>query len=172
MGRATDVLGLEKPSAERRKGAKCCGGFVNRRSRVQSPHWLHPSLAFRKLRMAGHFLHPMQKMTFPSSSEEQRRAGSATRRVLPASLRPLVFCQAPPTLRLFSKGFVRTQTWLSGLSFPLPFRSRKIQTKSPDFTVQHIGPSPSGADWLRESADQIAHLRVLRANNQWESLSN
>jgi hypothetical protein len=30
----------------------------------------------------------------------------------------------------------------------------------------------AGAAWLRESADQIAHLRVLRANNQWESLWN
>lgn len=30
----------------------------------------------------------------------------------------------------------------------------------------------AGAAWLRDHADQIAHLRVLRANRQWESLWN
>jgi hypothetical protein len=30
----------------------------------------------------------------------------------------------------------------------------------------------AGAAWLREHADQLAHLRVLRANHQWESLWN
>jgi len=30
----------------------------------------------------------------------------------------------------------------------------------------------AGAAWLRGHADQIAHLRVLRANRQWESLWN
>lgn len=30
----------------------------------------------------------------------------------------------------------------------------------------------AGAAWLRESADQIAHLRVLRANHQWASFWN
>jgi hypothetical protein len=30
----------------------------------------------------------------------------------------------------------------------------------------------AGAAWLKESADQIAHLRVLRANQQWETLWN
>ena len=29
-----------------------------------------------------------------------------------------------------------------------------------------------GAAWLRDHADQIAHLRVLRANHQWQSLWN
>ena len=30
----------------------------------------------------------------------------------------------------------------------------------------------AGTAWLQHHADQIAHLRVLRANNQWESLWN
>ena len=30
----------------------------------------------------------------------------------------------------------------------------------------------AGAAWLQNHADQIAHLRVLRANRQWESLWN
>lgn len=30
----------------------------------------------------------------------------------------------------------------------------------------------AGTAWLRDHADQIAHLRVLRANRQWESLWN
>jgi len=30
----------------------------------------------------------------------------------------------------------------------------------------------AGAAWLQDHADQIAHLRVLRANRQWESLWN
>ena len=30
----------------------------------------------------------------------------------------------------------------------------------------------AGTAWLRQHADQIAHLRVLRANRQWESLWN
>ena len=30
----------------------------------------------------------------------------------------------------------------------------------------------AGAAWLPDHADQIAHLRVLRANNQWLSLWN
>lgn len=30
----------------------------------------------------------------------------------------------------------------------------------------------AGAAWLRESADQIAHLRVLRANNHWAAFWN
>ena len=30
----------------------------------------------------------------------------------------------------------------------------------------------SGTTWLQKHADQIAHLRVLRANHQWESFWN
>jgi hypothetical protein len=30
----------------------------------------------------------------------------------------------------------------------------------------------AGAAWLADHADQIAHLRVLRANNQWQSIWN
>jgi hypothetical protein len=30
----------------------------------------------------------------------------------------------------------------------------------------------AGAAWLKEHADQIAHLRVLRANQYWPSLWN
>ena len=30
----------------------------------------------------------------------------------------------------------------------------------------------AGAAWLHDHADQIAHLRVLRANHQWESFWN
>jgi hypothetical protein len=30
----------------------------------------------------------------------------------------------------------------------------------------------AGTAWLHDNADQIAHLRVLRANRQWQSLWN
>jgi hypothetical protein len=38
--------------------------------------------------------------------------------------------------------------------------------------VLHGRLKKAGAAWLLEHADQIAHLRVLRANQQWESLWN
>jgi hypothetical protein len=30
----------------------------------------------------------------------------------------------------------------------------------------------AGTAWLHDNADQIAHLRVLRANRQWQTLWN
>ena len=38
--------------------------------------------------------------------------------------------------------------------------------------VLHARLKKAGAAWLPETADQIAHLRVLRANRQWQSLWN
>ncbi|MCU0789263.1 MAG: hypothetical protein MUC91_13950 [Verrucomicrobia bacterium] len=38
--------------------------------------------------------------------------------------------------------------------------------------VLHARLKKAGAAWLHDHADQIAHLRVLRANRQWESLWN
>jgi hypothetical protein len=38
--------------------------------------------------------------------------------------------------------------------------------------VLHARLKKAGAAWLQNHADQIAHLRVLRANHQWESLWN
>jgi len=38
--------------------------------------------------------------------------------------------------------------------------------------VLQVRLKKAGAAWLRGHADQIAHLRVLRANRQWESLWN
>jgi hypothetical protein len=38
--------------------------------------------------------------------------------------------------------------------------------------VLHARLKKSGAAWLPDTADQIAHLRVLRANRQWQSLWN
>ena len=38
--------------------------------------------------------------------------------------------------------------------------------------VLHARLKKAGAAWLADSADQIAHLRVLRANQQWESFWN
>jgi Uncharacterised protein family (UPF0236) len=38
--------------------------------------------------------------------------------------------------------------------------------------VLHARLKKAGAAWLRQSADQIAHLRVLRANGQWLDLWN
>jgi len=38
--------------------------------------------------------------------------------------------------------------------------------------VLHARLKKAGAAWLQDHADQIAHLRVLRANRQWESLWN
>ena len=38
--------------------------------------------------------------------------------------------------------------------------------------VLHARLKKAGAAWLRDHADQIGHLRVLRANRQWQSLWN
>ena len=38
--------------------------------------------------------------------------------------------------------------------------------------VLHARLKKAGTAWLQDHADQIAHLRVLRANRQWESLWN
>lgn len=38
--------------------------------------------------------------------------------------------------------------------------------------VLHARLKKAGTAWLPETADQIAHLRVLRANRQWQSLWN
>lgn len=38
--------------------------------------------------------------------------------------------------------------------------------------VLHSRLKKAGTAWLRRHADEIAHLRVLRANNQWQSLWN
>jgi hypothetical protein len=38
--------------------------------------------------------------------------------------------------------------------------------------VLHSRLKKAGAAWLQDHADQIAHLRVLRANRQWESFWN
>jgi len=38
--------------------------------------------------------------------------------------------------------------------------------------VLHARLKKAGTAWLEDHADQIAHLRVLRANRQWESLWN
>jgi hypothetical protein len=38
--------------------------------------------------------------------------------------------------------------------------------------VLHARLKKAGTAWLPETADQIAHLRVLRANRQWETLWN
>lgn len=38
--------------------------------------------------------------------------------------------------------------------------------------VLHARLKKAGAAWLHDHADQIAHLRVLRANNQWEAFWN
>lgn len=38
--------------------------------------------------------------------------------------------------------------------------------------VLHSRLKKAGTAWLRDHADQIAHLRVLRANQQWDSLWN
>ncbi len=38
--------------------------------------------------------------------------------------------------------------------------------------VLHSRLKKAGTAWLRDHADQIAHLRVLRANNQWQTFWN
>ena len=38
--------------------------------------------------------------------------------------------------------------------------------------VLHSRLKKAGSSWLRSHADDIAHLRVLRANCQWQSLWN
>lgn len=56
------------------------------------------------------------------------------------------------------------------LKLGLPIGSGMIE--SGHRHVLHGRLKKAGAAWLQEHADQIAHLRVLRANQQWEILWN
>ena len=56
------------------------------------------------------------------------------------------------------------------LALGLPIGSGMIE--SGHRHVLHARLKKAGAAWLPETADQIAHLRVLRANNAWQSLWN
>jgi hypothetical protein len=56
------------------------------------------------------------------------------------------------------------------LKLGLPIGSGMIE--SGHRHVLHARLKKAGAAWLKDSADQIAHLRVLRANHQWLSLWN
>jgi hypothetical protein len=56
------------------------------------------------------------------------------------------------------------------LTLGLPIGSGMIE--SGHRHVLHARLKKAGAAWLPNHADQIAHLRVLRANNQWLSLWN
>jgi hypothetical protein len=56
------------------------------------------------------------------------------------------------------------------LKLGLPIGSGMIE--SGHRHVLHARLKKAGAAWLKDSADQIAHLRVLRANDQWLSLWN
>lgn len=56
------------------------------------------------------------------------------------------------------------------LKLGLPIGSGMIE--SGHRHVLHARLKKAGAAWLATSADQIAHLRVLRANQQWESFWN
>jgi hypothetical protein len=56
------------------------------------------------------------------------------------------------------------------LALGLPIGSGMIE--SGHRHVRHARLKKAGTAWLPDSADQIAHLRVLRANRQWQSLWN
>ena len=56
------------------------------------------------------------------------------------------------------------------LKLGLPIGSGMIESSHRH--VLHARLKKAGTAWLREHADQIAHLRVLRANRQWQSLWN
>ena len=56
------------------------------------------------------------------------------------------------------------------LQLGLPIGSGMIE--SGHRHVLHARLKKAGTAWLQDHADQIAHLRVLRANRQWESLWN
>jgi hypothetical protein len=56
------------------------------------------------------------------------------------------------------------------LALGLPIGSGMIE--SGHRHVLHARLKKAGAAWLPDTADQIAHLRVLRANRQWQSLWN
>ena len=56
------------------------------------------------------------------------------------------------------------------LALGLPIGSGMIE--SGHRHVLHARLKKAGTAWLPDTADQIAHLRVLRANHQWLSLWN
>ena len=58
----------------------------------------------------------------------------------------------------------------NALALGLPIGSGMIE--SGHRHVLHARLKKAGTAWLQDNADQIAHLRVLRANRQWEALWN
>lgn len=56
------------------------------------------------------------------------------------------------------------------LALGLPIGSGMIE--SGHRHVLHARLKKAGTTWIKDHADQIAHLRVMRANNQWASLWN
>ena len=56
------------------------------------------------------------------------------------------------------------------LRFGLPIGSGMIESGHRHVLQARL--KKAGTAWLRDPADQIAHLRVLRANHQWESFWN
>lgn len=58
----------------------------------------------------------------------------------------------------------------NALALGLPIGSGMIE--SGHRHVLHARLKKAGAAWLQDNADQVAHLRVLRANHQWDALWN
>ena len=109
-------------------------------------------------------------------TQQQRLKRGAVPKVLAALAEQLEAEATPDDQAPVRAGHRYLGNRLDALDYPgalalgLPIGSGMIE--SGHRHVLHARLKQAGTAWLPDHADQIAHLRVLRANNQWSSLWN
>jgi Uncharacterised protein family (UPF0236) len=118
---------------------------------------------------------PSQPDRWRKTQQKRLRAG-AVQKVL-AALEPHVEPEHTPDLEApVRNGYRYLSNRLDYLDYPhalelgLPIGSGMIESGHRHVLQARL--KKAGTAWLPEHADQIAHLRVLRANHQWSSLWN
>ena len=118
---------------------------------------------------------PAQPHTWRRTQQKRLRSG-AVQKVLASLTEHLEPEGTPDEQAPVSKAHRYISNRLDCLDYPsalklgLPIGSGMIESGHRHVLQARL--KKAGAAWLREHADQIAHLRVLRANHQWESLWN
>jgi hypothetical protein len=109
------------------------------------------------------------------TQQKRLRAGAAQKVI--AELEPRVEPEKTPDLDApVRKGYRYLSNRMDCLDYPhalalgLPIGSGMIESGHRHVLQARL--KKAGTAWLPEHADQIAHLRVLRANHQWSSLWN
>jgi Uncharacterised protein family (UPF0236) len=109
-------------------------------------------------------------------TQQKRLRGGAVQKVV-AALEPHVEPEGTPDLEApVRNGYRYLNNRLDCVDYPralalgLPIGSGMIESGHRHVLQARL--KKAGTAWLPEHADQIAHLRVLRANHQWASLWN